>query len=90
MYHYINQSNTYERRDGVMDADLWTELNKAMQVPRGEWFRLGGRGRKGGNEGWRRWHPKLGGGQRVRLSRVAVSLAERNEAMKGKGREGVE
>lgn len=32
VYHYINQSSCYERRDGVMDADLWTELNKAMQV----------------------------------------------------------
>lgn len=32
VYHYINQSSCYERRDGVMDSDLWTELNKAMQV----------------------------------------------------------
>ncbi|CAN0157957.1 unnamed protein product, partial [Ectocarpus fasciculatus] len=32
VYHYINQSSCYERRDGVMDSDLWTELNKAMKV----------------------------------------------------------
>lgn len=32
VYHYINQSNCYERRDGVMDADLWVDLNKAMNV----------------------------------------------------------
>jgi len=32
VYHYINQSNCYERRDGVMDSDLWVELNKAMKV----------------------------------------------------------
>ncbi|CAM9291263.1 unnamed protein product, partial [Scytosiphon promiscuus] len=32
VYHYINQSSCYERRDGVMDADLWAELNKAMEV----------------------------------------------------------
>lgn len=32
VYHYINQSNCYKRRDGVMDADLWAELNKAMKV----------------------------------------------------------
>lgn len=32
VYHYINQSSCYERRDGVMDSDLWAELNKAMQV----------------------------------------------------------
>lgn len=31
-YHYINQSNCYDRRDGVLDSDLWTELNKAMKV----------------------------------------------------------
>ncbi|CAM9373494.1 unnamed protein product [Pylaiella littoralis] len=32
VYHYINQSSCYERRDGVMDSDLWAELNKAMKV----------------------------------------------------------
>lgn len=32
IYHYINQSNCYDRRDGVMDADLWAELIKAMKV----------------------------------------------------------
>lgn len=32
IYHYINQSSCYERRDGVKDSDLWAELNKAMKV----------------------------------------------------------
>ncbi|KAG5188336.1 myosin-like protein, partial [Tribonema minus] len=32
LYHYINQSNCYTRRDGVRDADLWGELQQAMLV----------------------------------------------------------
>ncbi|KAG5178804.1 P-loop containing nucleoside triphosphate hydrolase protein [Tribonema minus] len=32
IYHYINQSNCYARRDGVRDADLWEELQQAMRV----------------------------------------------------------
>lgn len=32
VYHYVNQSSCYERRDGVKDKDLWAELNKAMKV----------------------------------------------------------
>lgn len=32
VYQYINQSSCYERRDGVLDADLWAKLNKAMKV----------------------------------------------------------
>lgn len=43
VYHYINQSSCYERRDGVMDSDLWAELNKAMKVRRGD-GRCGGGG----------------------------------------------
>ena len=32
VYHYINQSSCYERRDGVLDGDLWVELTKAMKA----------------------------------------------------------
>lgn len=72
------------RCDGRGPVD-GAEQGHAGTTWQGEWFRLG---RERGNEGWGRWQPKLVGGQRVRLLRVAVSLAERNEAMKAKGREG--
>jgi myosin V len=31
-YHYINQSGCFRRRDGVLDAELWEELQLAMKV----------------------------------------------------------
>ncbi|CAM9842321.1 unnamed protein product, partial [Phaeothamnion confervicola] len=32
VYHIINQSGCFHRRDGVLDADLWGELREAMTV----------------------------------------------------------